>query len=153
MTETAFLALAVRSILLSKLDKSLIQAISSQVLSIIAVPLKMSTHSTIGALGATLIAGCLFSMRKHLLALAITTLSFILNFYLSLRYPVLDVDKTSNLPSCKYQWPNGQGDAAKFLHGQKNSEVWEKSFGAIYRIWSGMNPEVYVPISVKADVG
>ncbi|RKK65776.1 hypothetical protein BFJ69_g15989 [Fusarium oxysporum] len=36
---------------------------------------------------------------------------------------------------------NGQGDAAKFLHGKENSVKWESEYGPIYRIWSGPNPE------------
>ncbi len=33
---------------------------------------------------------------------------------------------------------------AKFLEGGENSGIWEKQFGSLYRIWSGMTPEVYV---------
>lgn len=42
----------------------------------------------------------------------------------------------------QYQWPNGQGDVAKFLEGDNNSGLWAKEYGRTYRIWSGTNPEV-----------
>ena len=54
-------------------------------------------------------------------------------------------DHTS-LPTCPYRWPNGQGDVAKFLEGDKNSDLWEGQFGGIYRLWAGTTPEVYVLI-------
>lgn len=66
-----------------------------------------------------------------------------LQAYLARRYPVRHVEDHSSIPTCDYQWPNGQGDKAKFMEGQKNSESWERQFGAIYRLWSGMAPEVY----------
>lgn len=46
------------------------------------------------------------------------------------------------MPTSPYQWPNGQGDVAKFLEGEENSNEWAKSYGRTYRIWSGMKPEV-----------
>ena len=46
------------------------------------------------------------------------------------------------LPGPRYSFPNGQGDSAKFLHGKENSLKWESEHGSIYRIWSGMTPEV-----------
>ncbi|KAM0713936.1 hypothetical protein Q7P37_010899 [Cladosporium fusiforme] len=51
-------------------------------------------------------------------------------------------DGQRSLPSCRYQWPNGQGDTGKFMDGIENSALWEKEHGAVYRIWSGMNSEV-----------
>lgn len=46
------------------------------------------------------------------------------------------------MPSCPYRFPNGQGDVAKFLRGEKNSEEWKKEHGSIYRVWSGTTPEI-----------
>ncbi|PLN76556.1 cytochrome p450 monooxygenase GliC [Aspergillus taichungensis] len=68
-------------------------------------------------------------------------ISIVIRFHLSRRYPVHHVDNTP-LPTLPYQWPDSQGDGAKFLQGQSNSERWEKQLGPIYRLWSGMNPEV-----------
>ncbi|ELQ44764.1 cytochrome P450 monooxygenase [Pyricularia oryzae Y34] len=39
-------------------------------------------------------------------------------------------------------WPNGQGDDGKFLSGIENSARWRAKHGSVYRIWSGMHPEV-----------
>lgn len=64
--------------------------------------------------------------------------------WLCYQYPVKHEEDGCTLPTCLYRWPNGQGDVAKFLQGGENSESWEKQFGQIYRIWSGMTPEVYV---------
>lgn len=63
---------------------------------------------------------------------------------MSFRYPVYHVHDKTPLPSLPYRFPNGQGDAEKFLHGSKNSLLWERKYGSIYRIWSGTTPEVYV---------
>ena len=65
-------------------------------------------------------------------------------FYLHQRYPIRDQTGGRDLPSCRYIWPNGQGDEGKFLSGIENSAAWKKRYGNIYRIWSGMKPEVYV---------
>jgi hypothetical protein len=65
-------------------------------------------------------------------------------FYLEWRFPIRSRDGQRKLPSSSYQFPNGQGDTGKFLDGIENSALWEKKHGAVYRIWSGMNPEVYV---------
>jgi cytochrome P450 len=46
------------------------------------------------------------------------------------------------MPSCPCRFPNGQGDVAKFLKGEKNSEEWNKEHGSIYRVWSGTTPEI-----------
>lgn len=67
-----------------------------------------------------------------------------LQFHLYRRYPVQHVDDKTPLPTLPYQWPDSQGDGAKFLQGQSNSERWEEQLGSIYRLWSGMNPEVYI---------
>lgn len=52
--------------------------------------------------------------------------------------------KRTSIPSCPYVWPNGQGDTAKFLHGIENSKDWREQYGGVYRIWSGMQPEMCV---------
>ncbi|EFR00300.1 cytochrome P450 oxidoreductase GliC [Nannizzia gypsea CBS 118893] len=69
-------------------------------------------------------------------------LSVFLDKYLRWRYPILSTDGKRLLPTCPYQWPNGQGDVAKFLEGIENCDLWEKEHGEIYRIWSGMKSEV-----------
>lgn len=51
-------------------------------------------------------------------------------------------EDSTPLPSVPYEFPNGQGDVAKFLNGKENGERWEKTYGPIYRIWSGMAPEI-----------
>lgn len=51
-------------------------------------------------------------------------------------------DGDIQVPTCAYRWPNGQGDVAKFLEGQKNSRDWSSKHGGVYRIWSGMTPEM-----------
>jgi hypothetical protein len=102
----------------------------------------MSAHYIIAAQGAALVAIAIYAMRQQIVVLITKILSAVFNAYLSRRYAIRNVDDGSEFPSNDYVWPNGQGDAAKFLHGQKNSEAWEASFGAIYRLWSGMTPEV-----------
>lgn len=62
--------------------------------------------------------------------------------YLKWRYPIKDTTGTRDLPTCPYEWPNGQGDIGKFLEGIENSSRWETENGRIYRIWSGMKSEV-----------
>ncbi|KAH7048217.1 cytochrome P450 [Macrophomina phaseolina] len=74
--------------------------------------------------------------------LATETLSFVINRYLLFRYPIRRHGSGIPLPSCEYRWPNGQGDRGKFLDGIANSSNWEKKYGTIYRIWSGMKPEI-----------
>lgn len=74
----------------------------------------------------------------------VNLISSILNWYLHWRYPIKDVDGTKNLPSLPYVWPNGNGDAAKFLQGRENGEEWRKKLGSTYRIWSGSTPEVVI---------
>jgi hypothetical protein len=64
--------------------------------------------------------------------------------YLEWRFPIHARDGQRKFTSCPFQWPNGQGDTGKFLDGIENSALWEKKHGTVYRIWSGMNPEVYV---------
>lgn len=69
-------------------------------------------------------------------------LSSVIHVYLENRYPIKHRDGIWYLPTCPYRWPNGQGDVGKFLEGIENSAAWEKSRGAVYRIWSGMKSEV-----------
>lgn len=58
------------------------------------------------------------------------------------------------IPTCPFAWPNGQGDVAKFLEGEANTVNWRKKYGQVYRIWSGMTPEMYAcPISVVDIAG
>lgn len=102
----------------------------------------MSTHIIIALQGTALLALVIYACRKRVAVLTNKILSVLINAYLARRHAIRHVDDGSSFPSCEYEWPNGQGDAAKFLHGQKNSEAWEASFGAIYRLWSGMTPEV-----------
>ncbi|KAI0418127.1 cytochrome P450 [Xylaria grammica] len=58
--------------------------------------------------------------------------------------PVRHAEDASSLPTCVYEFPNGQGGQAKFFHGRQNSEAWEKQHGSIYRLWSGASPEVVI---------
>ncbi|KAF2192168.1 cytochrome P450 monooxygenase [Zopfia rhizophila CBS 207.26] len=90
--------------------------------------------------------------KKHVAVFVNSLISAVLDAYLSRHCSVKNVEDDSNLPSCRYEWPNGQGDKAKFLEGQKNSEIWETKFGAIYRLWSGMTPEIVLtkPEHVRA---
>ncbi|KAF1938011.1 cytochrome p450 monooxygenase GliC [Clathrospora elynae] len=104
----------------------------------------MPTHLILAAQGAALVAVAIFAIRSRVAALMNKILSTLIDAYLSRRHAWKNIDDGSKFPSCEYVWPNGQGDAAKFLHGQRNSETWEASFGAIYRLWSGMTPEVVV---------
>ncbi|KAI1457523.1 putative cytochrome P450 monooxygenase [Annulohypoxylon moriforme] len=72
--------------------------------------------------------------------------------YLTSKYPITSYDngRSVSIPSCPYRWPNGQGDIAKFLEGEKNSSAWAKDYGGVYRIWSGTTPEIV--ISTPEDV-
>ncbi|PGH15385.1 hypothetical protein AJ80_05569 [Polytolypa hystricis UAMH7299] len=72
----------------------------------------------------------------------IGALSDVINIYLNLRHPIKSTNGKTDLPTCPYRWPNGQGDIGKFLEGIENSVVWEKTHGSVYRIWSGFNSEV-----------
>ncbi|TPX07900.1 uncharacterized protein E0L32_010355 [Thyridium curvatum] len=62
--------------------------------------------------------------------------------YLNRAFPIKHRDGVRDLPSCPYQWPDGQGDAGKFLSGIENSALWESKYGSVYRIWAGMKPEI-----------
>ncbi|KAH9229308.1 hypothetical protein K456DRAFT_1753127 [Colletotrichum gloeosporioides 23] len=91
-----------------------------------------------------LIAGILdVRFRRRSTQWSRTLLSKIINQFLELRFPVLNIaGKQTSIPSCPYVWPNGQGDTAKFLHGIENSKDWREQYGGVYRIWSGMQPEI-----------
>ncbi|KAI1778797.1 cytochrome P450 [Hypoxylon cercidicola] len=71
-------------------------------------------------------------------------LSYVIHCYLIRRYPIRTCSDGRPIPTCSYRWPNGQGDVAKFLEGEKNSRDWGRVYGRAYRIWSGMTPEVVV---------
>jgi hypothetical protein len=62
--------------------------------------------------------------------------------WLCWKHPVKKADNQTPFPTVPYRFPNGQGDAAKFLHGKENSVKWEREYGPLYRIWSGWTPEV-----------
>ncbi|RJE25395.1 Cytochrome P450 [Aspergillus sclerotialis] len=81
-------------------------------------------------------------MKTPLQNWTVSALSWVLNWYLSNRYAVHHIEDKSALPGCQYQWPNGQGDEAKFKSGKENSEQWGEEYGGIYRIWSGSTPEI-----------
>lgn len=79
-------------------------------------------------------------------------LSWVIEKYLLIRNPILSTGVVRRqIPTCPYQWPNGQGDVAKFLDGEKNSSDWAKEHGRVYRIWSGMKGEIVLtdPEDVK----
>ncbi|KAL5364140.1 cytochrome P450 [Aspergillus floccosus] len=69
-------------------------------------------------------------------------LSILIDRFLTWKYPIKSEDGSKDLPTCPYRWPNGQGDVGKFLDGIENSSRWAKSYGTVYRIWSGTNSEV-----------
>ncbi|KAI1105359.1 cytochrome p450 monooxygenase GliC [Jackrogersella minutella] len=103
----------------------------------------MSISFQLAACVAVLIFG-VFISRNGLRSCLNGLISPILDLYLSSKFSIKDVEGQSDIPSATYRFPNGQGDAAKFLHGQANSSLWEKKYGPIYRIWSGMTPEIVV---------
>lgn len=66
----------------------------------------------------------------------------VVKIYLCWWYPIKDQTGSRPLPTCPYSWPNGQGNVGKFLEGIENREIWDREYGQIYRIWSGMKSEV-----------
>ncbi|KAF2446667.1 cytochrome P450 [Karstenula rhodostoma CBS 690.94] len=62
--------------------------------------------------------------------------------YLHWSYPIHSSVHAQPIPTCPYQWPNGQGDVAKFLEGEANSDEWRARHGRVYRIWSGTTQEI-----------
>lgn len=79
-----------------------------------------------------------YHFRRILTSITCRALSRVIHLFLCWRYPI------KGLPTAPYAWPNGHGDAAKFLNGARNSIEWGDLYGNVYRIWSGMNPEVVV---------
>ncbi|KAI4154654.1 MAG: hypothetical protein LQ340_001541 [Diploschistes diacapsis] len=67
-------------------------------------------------------------------------------------YPIKHESTFQSLPTLPYEWPNGQGNIEKFLHGRENSPQWAAKYGSIYRIWSGTTSEVVLtkPEHIKA---
>ena len=55
---------------------------------------------------------------------------------------IMSDEGRKEIPTVPYRWPDGQGDAGKFLDGIENSELWAKQYGQVYRIWSGTTPEM-----------
>ncbi|KAI0452596.1 cytochrome P450 [Xylaria acuta] len=80
-----------------------------------------------------------------------TVFSNIIHSFLVWKYPIRDISNGQPIPTCPYQWPNGQGDIGKFLQGEENSDKWGKRYGRVYRLWSGMNSEIVLrdPSDVK----
>ncbi|KAI0508611.1 cytochrome P450 [Xylaria bambusicola] len=74
-----------------------------------------------------------------------------INYYLLWKYPISSFSSNRKLPTCCYQWPNGQGDVAKFLEGESNSAQWGNKYGRVYRIWNGLTGEVVLrdPIDIQ----
>ncbi|KAJ3566331.1 hypothetical protein NPX13_g7173 [Xylaria arbuscula] len=79
-------------------------------------------------------------------------LSAIIHKLLTAVYPIYSDDLSKTIPTCPYQFPNGQGDVRKFLEGMDNSKAWKGEHGPVYRIWSGMRSEIVItrPEHVKA---
>ena len=74
---------------------------------------------------------------------------FCLTYYqqfLLYQQPIRSVDSERSIPvpTLSYRFPNGQGDAAKFLHGEANSNTWAQKYGRLYRVWNGTRSEMYV---------
>lgn len=68
----------------------------------------------------------------------------ILQHWLVWLHPIKSFTNGCSIPTCPYRWPDGQGDVGKFLEGEKNSKRWGNKHGRVYRIWSGMTPEMCV---------
>ncbi|KAI0182496.1 cytochrome P450 [Xylaria flabelliformis] len=95
--------------------------------------------------------------RQHFLYLSKilnSIVSWPLNRYLVIKCPIFALDSTrlTPIPTCPYTWPDGQGDIAKFLSGERHRKEWAQVLGNVYRIWSGMTPEIVLttPQDVKA---
>ncbi|PNS14344.1 Cytochrome P450 52A13 [Sphaceloma murrayae] len=97
----------------------------------------------LGAL-CTRLHGVLLRKDPEAPALLQRVLSRVLNAVLVRLYPIKDLDGVRDIPSLPYQWPDGQGDKAKFLDGSRNYSQWREELGPIYRIWNGMTPEVVI---------
>ncbi|KAL3449104.1 putative cytochrome P450 monooxygenase [Aspergillus insuetus] len=79
-----------------------------------------------------------------------SVLSYVIDKYLRWRYPVKSVDGRAQIPTRPYKFPDG-GGSTKFLDGETVSGDWEKKYGPIYRIWTGLVPEIVLtrPDDVK----
>ncbi|KAI1176317.1 putative cytochrome P450 monooxygenase [Nemania sp. FL0916] len=87
--------------------------------------------------------GLLFGCNRNVRHWIDAALSAVIHHYLIRRFPIYHTeDKRREIPTCPYQFPNGQGDVGKFLQGMENSENWTKKNGSIYRIWSGTRSEI-----------
>lgn len=62
--------------------------------------------------------------------------------YLQFRYPIKHAETGRPIPGPAYVWPDGQGDAGKYIFGRDNSAQWQAQYGNVYRLWAGMTPEV-----------
>ncbi|MCJ1380198.1 hypothetical protein MMC17_003301 [Xylographa soralifera] len=80
--------------------------------------------------------------RGPLAGALVRILSEIINACLCFYNPIYHSNTGVPIPTCPYQWPNGQGNVAKFLEGAENRDQWFSKYGGIYRIWSGTTPEV-----------
>ncbi|KAI0970898.1 cytochrome P450 [Xylaria arbuscula] len=97
------------------------------------------SYGIIALIGLTLLA-----FRVPLGQVMNDALSRCVHLILVCVHPVRHAEDSSSLPTCVYEFPNGQGDQAKFFHGRQNSEAWGKQYGSIYRLWSGTSPEVVI---------
>lgn len=71
------------------------------------------------------------------------TFNRLINSYLCWKHPIRSSTGSRSIPTCPYEWPNGQGDVAKFLEGEQRRAEWEKKYdGGVYRIWNRTTPEV-----------
>ncbi|KAI1145458.1 putative cytochrome P450 monooxygenase [Nemania diffusa] len=99
------------------------------------------------------VAVCILSWKRVLcMRIANYSLSAIIHAFLLMKYPIYKDDLTKSIPTCPYRFPNGQGDVRKFLEGIRSSETWKSDYGSVYRIWSGMRPEIVItrPEHVRA---
>lgn len=71
-------------------------------------------------------------------------LSKLFTVLLPLIYPIKDIENGTPIPSLPFDFPNGQGNVEKFLHGHQNSLKWGSKYGSLYRIWSGFHSEIVV---------
>ncbi|CRG92072.1 hypothetical protein PISL3812_09127 [Talaromyces islandicus] len=71
------------------------------------------------------------------------TCNRLINSYLCWKHPIRSCTGNQTIPTCPYEWPNGQGDVAKFLEGEERRNEWEAKYnGGVYRIWNRTTPEV-----------
>ncbi|KAI0107204.1 putative cytochrome P450 monooxygenase [Nemania sp. FL0031] len=103
----------------------------------------MSNPNAASWLLLTACVGLLFWSNRKLRRWTNAALSAVIHEYLIRRFPIYHTaERQREIPTCPYQFPNGQGDLGKFLQGMENSEKWTAKNGSIYRIWSGSRPEV-----------